>query len=278
MSYTIDIRILPDNQPLEIELINFTEKLEYVGPHRHEYYEIFWVLEGEGSHSIDFIEYPLSPGRVYFITPGQVHEGHAMPESMYGLSFNPGFVSPDYRSQLAIEQIFSQNSSNTPFIAVDDIGKQELRPLLNLMIRESKTDHPDMPMLSTLLTSFLRYLMRYRPEEQAGHSRSDQRMVKLLELIEENFRVHKDTPFYSNKIALTSKRVNELTRKHFSKTVTQLVHDRIVLEARRELAYTNKSIKEIALDLGFDDVTYFSRFFRRLSNDSPKGFREKMFK
>lgn len=278
MSYIIDIRILPDNQPLEIELIGFTDELEYTGPHRHEYYEIFWVLEGEGSHSIDFVEYPLSPGRIYFITPGQVHEGHSLPKLMYGISFNPDFVSPDYRSRLAIEQIFSQSTSHTPYVSVDTLGKDELSPLLNLMIRESTEEQSDMQMQSSLLTSFLRYLMRYRPEEQAGHSRTDERMVKLMSLIEAYFRSHKDTPFYSDKIALTSKRVNELTRKHFSKTVTQLVHERIILEAKRELAYTNKTIKAIALDLGFDDVTYFSRFFRKQSADSPKGFREKMFK
>lgn len=278
MTYTIDIRTLPDSQPVIVELIRFSKGLEYIGPHRHEYYEIFWVLEGEGSHSIDFVEYPLSPGRVYFITPGQVHEGHSMPELMYSISFNPDFVSPDYRSQLDIEQIFSQSSTNTPFVAMDSLGTSELSSLLNLTLRESESKQADMQLLSSLITSFLRYLMRYRPEEQAGHSRTDQRMVKLMAQIEEHFRHHKDTLFYSDKLALTSKRVNELTRKHFSKTVTQLVHDRIILEAKRELAYTNKTIKAIALDLGFDDVTYFSRFFRKQSTESPKAFREKMFK
>lgn len=278
MTYTIDIRTLPDSQPVIVELIRFSKGLEYIGPHRHKYYEIFWVLEGEGSHSIDFVEYPLSPGRVYFITPGQVHEGHSVPKLMYSISFNPDFVSPDYRSQLDIEQIFSQSSTNTPFVAMDNLGTSELSSLLNLTIRESESKQADMQLLSSLITSFLRYLMRYRPEEQAGHSRTDQRMVKLMAQIEDHFRHHKDTPFYSDKLALTSKRVNELTRKHFSKTVTQLVHDRIILEAKRELAYTNKTIKAIALDLGFDDVTYFSRFFRKQSTESPKGFREKMFK
>lgn len=278
MSYTIDIRTLPEHQPLEVELINCSAGLEYIGPHRHEYYEIFWVLEGEGSHSIDFIEYPLSPGLVYFITPGQVHEGHTLPESMYAISFNPEFVNPDYRSQLAIERIFSQNCANSLFVQVNDIGTNELAPLLTLMIRECTSEHADMSMLSALLTSFLRYLMRYRIDENEGLLRTNVRMVKLLALIEEHFTVQKGALFYSEKMSLTSKRVNELTRQHFSKTVTQLVHDRITLEAKRELAYTNKSIKQIALDLGFDDVTYFSRFFRRLSNESPKEFRSKMLK
>lgn len=281
MNDIIDIRVLPDNEPFDLELVDAVEmegKLDYVGPHRHKYYEIFWVLTGEGSHSIDFIEYPLIPDRVYFMAPGQVHEAHSIADTMFALSFNPDFVNPDYRSQLAVERIFSQNSASGPFVILDDTGRRELKQLLDIMMRERQAENPDHEMLSALLTGFMRYLMRYSPDQGESASESDQRMVKLMSLIEDHYKGHKDTSFYADKLALSSKRVNELTRAHFSKTVTQLIHDRIMLEAKRDLAYTNKTVKAIALDLGIEDVTYFSRFFRRNEGESPKAFRDKMFK
>lgn len=274
----IPIRQLPDGKFIDIEFVNLEGGIEYVGPHRHEYFEIFWVLEGEGCHSIDFVQYPLVPGRLYFIKPGQVHESRELADRMYAISFNPDLISPDFRSQLAIEKVFLQNRVAHPFILIDEEGEEALKQLLDVMSNEISKPSFDRDLLSLLMTSFLRFVMRYRPEDDENLHQSDERMTKLLAYIDEYYTTNKEAKFYAEKMALTTKRVNELTRLHFSKTLTQLIHDRVILEACRQLVFTNSTVKSIALDLGYEDTAYFSRFFRKITLKSPQQFREETSK
>ncbi len=72
---------------------------------------------------------------------------------------------------------------------------------------------------------------------------------------------------------MTTKRLNEIVKRDKGKSVTQLIHDRLVLEANREMTFSEKSIKKIALNLGFDAPAYFSRFYRSQTGETPTHFR-----
>ena len=98
-------------------------------------------------------------------------------------------------------------------------------------------------------------------------------MLKLLSLIDEHFISKKHSEYYADQLSLSIKRVNELSQKYFSKTVTRMIHEKIIVEARRELAFTSKSVKSIASDLGFQDVAYFSRFYKKSTQQTPQSFR-----
>ena len=65
-----------------------------------------------------------------------------------------------------------------------------------------------------------------------------------------------------------------MTKNHFNKTITELISERIVIEAKRELYLTNKTVKEIAYELGYDDEYYFSRFFKMNADVSPQLYRD----
>jgi AraC-like DNA-binding protein len=79
---------------------------------------------------------------------------------------------------------------------------------------------------------------------------------------------------YSSLLNISSKALAKITRSHFNKTLTHLISERIVIEAKRELYLTSKTVKEIAWQLGFDDEYYFSRFFRNNADVSPQLFRD----
>ena len=99
------------------------------------------------------------------------------------------------------------------------------------------------------------------------------RVGQLVELIDQHYKQEKKCEFYASKLALTSKRLNEIVKAERGKTVTQLIHDRIMLEANRDLVFSAKTIKTIAFELGFDDPAYFSRFYRKQMSESPAEFR-----
>lgn len=271
----IEIKCLPQGKALDVEMLESTTMPESLEPHRHDYYEIFWTLSGTGSHSIDFTEYPLSPGLLYCIAPGQVHDCHCLPEQVYAISFNAECIHSDYRSQHAIEQLFRMDHLHYTALQIDTLGQQELQNILAIIARELQQPSFDSDLLSIFLTGFLRYLTRYLTPQNSDHFFADERVMKLLSFIDTYFCEHKETDFYSDKLALTNKRVNELTKQYLSKTVTQLIHDRVILEARRQLAFTMKTVKAVALDLGYMDTAYFCRFFRRRTGESPNTFRKR---
>lgn len=271
----IEIKHLAQGKTLDVEMLKSTTKPESFEPHRHDYYEIFWTLAGTGSHSIDFTEYPLSPGLLYCIAPGQVHDCHYLPDQVYAISFNPECIHSDYRSQQAIEQLFRIDHLHYAPLQIDTLGQHELQNILAIISRELKQPNYDGDLLSIFLTGFLRYLTRYLAHHDSKQLFADERVIRLLSLIDTYFSEHKETDFYSDKLALTNKRVNELTKHYLSKTVTQLIHDRVILEARRQLAFTMKTVKAVALDLGYMDTAYFCRFFRRRTGESPSSFRKR---
>ena len=128
-----------------------------------------------------------------------------------------------------------------------------------------------------LLNSFLQYLVRYVDNHSQHSKHVDQRIIQLFVLIDKHFRQHKDAGFYAEQLSLTSKRMNELTRRYLGKTITRMIHDRILLEARRDLVFSVKTVKAIAHELGFDESTYFCRFFRKMTGETPLQFRQRTF-
>lgn len=256
----------------DIELLD-EPAIETPIPHRHEYFEIFWVLEGEGYQSIDFLEFPMLANKVFFIAPGQVHDVKQVPNKFCAISFNAEFINAESQSQLPIDRLFLQNRSDKPYLTLDEKGKEDIRSLVNILIKEKNSTTADKALMSTLLLAFLRYMMRYLDDHKDYTSSADLRMVRLLELIDDHFKTHKEVTFYAEKLAMTGKRLNELSKEQFSKTVTQLLHDKVIVEARRELAFSHKSIKTISIELGYKDTSYFCRFFKRLSGKSPQSFR-----
>lgn len=273
----LEVKRLPNGASFDVEFIGAGSLPESPQPHRHEYFEIFWILSGEGRQSIDFVEYEMLPREIFFITPGQVHDVHDLPENFYAISFNAEFIDSQAKSQLPIDKLFIQNRSNKPFITLDDTGDKHLKGLVSIIEDELAGDTPDNDMMSNLLVSFLRYVMRYLEAEVNLYTQKDPRMLSVLKLIDENFHERKDTGFYSGKLAMTNKRLNELTKEQFGKTITQLLHDKVIVEARRQLAFSDKTIKTISYELGYKDTSYFCRFFKNLSGLSPQGFREQWY-
>lgn len=269
----IEIKRLSKGKTFDVEFMDVGSVPETLVPHRHEYFEMFWVLEGKGRQSIDFVEYDMIPGQIFLITPGQVHDVHVVPDKFYAISFNAEFINSHKQNQRPINQLFLQNRSNKAYINIDEPGKIDLSQIISILSNELLLEKPDKDLMGALLIAFLRYLIRYL-EDSNDTVDSDIRMVKLLKLIDECFRDRKDVGFYSDALAMTSKRLNELSRQQFSKTVTQLIHDRVIVEAKRNLAFTNKTIKSISFDLGYTDTSYFCRFFKRQTGESPKSFRE----
>ena len=134
-----------------------------------------------------------------------------------------------------------------------------------------------------LLVSYLKIFLitasRLKKEQQAEtesnpESKEPFILQNLKDAIEENFKTKHSAGNYADLLNISSKALAKISKTHFNKTLTDLISERIVIEAKRELYLTNKTIKEIAYELGYDDEHYFSRFFKTNADVSPQLYRE----
>lgn len=117
--------------------------------------------------------------------------------------------------------------------------------------------------------------MRERPRN--NKIRPDERQIikitQFLKLIEQNFTINRNASFYADKMGLSYKSLNLLSKKTSNKTAKQLIDSHTVLEAKRRLVIEKSQVKEIAYDLGFDEVTNFIKYFKRQTLLTPSQFK-----
>ena len=140
---------------------------------------------------------------------------------------------------------------------------------------QARTD-PDQDALISYLKIFLINASRIKLDQQkeaVGNQAASPLAIALREGIESHFRTIHGAAGYAGLLNSTTPTLNRLSKLHFGKTLTDLIADRLIIEAKRELYLTAKPVREIASELGYDDEFYFSRFFRKQTGVSPQTFR-----
>ena len=135
-------------------------------------------------------------------------------------------------------------------------------------------------LLISYMKIFLIAASRSKAEQQPQAIPSDKKnkepviLQNLKEAIENDFKSKHTPNDYAVLLNISPNALAKIAKKYFNKTLTNLIAERIIIEAKRELYLTNKSIKEVAYELGYDDEYYFSRFFKKNVNISPQVYRE----
>jgi AraC-like DNA-binding protein len=201
-----------------------------------------------------------------------VHKFEQVSNTVRLLTFTPGFIEVDHRSMQLVEKVFAIHEDRLPYLDCSEEGIAYLDPIFTMIQEERQRTLCDWDLVTSLVHCFLRYVLRFSNSE-ASKDEKDIRVSQLINLIEVHYKQEKSCQFYSNELALTSKRLNEIVKAEKNKTVTQLIHDRVILEANRSLVFSTKTIKTIAIELGYEDPAYFSRFYRKQMHESPAAFR-----
>jgi AraC-like DNA-binding protein len=271
--------------PFKLLLLDRTEGTYNASePHRHNYYEVFYFVQGGGTHDIDFRSYPIRDHSMHFVTPGQVHHVKRNPESHgYIILFTVEFYTLGLQNRDVLTEIpFLNHGASSPVLHPTP---DEHQGLLATVLNMGEEFEASRPHKEDLLRSYLSILlvqsrrlfekMNLIPEE----GRPEHELINRLRvLIERNFTTSHAPSTYAEMLCVSQNHLNSTVRKMLGRTIGDLVHERIVLEAKRLLAHTELSVKEISFQLNYDDPSYFTRFFRRHAEISPNEFRESMRK
>ncbi|MCT4701899.1 helix-turn-helix domain-containing protein [Enterobacteriaceae bacterium H20N1] len=131
-------------------------------------------------------------------------------------------------------------------------------------------------MIHSLISALLVWLNRQCKPALIGRDKVERRRCvirRFNKLVESHYREHLSIAHYASLIGLSSVHLNTLCHEFYGHSALGVLHQRLMLEAKRSLLYTSMTISQISDYLGFSDATYFSRFFRRHTGATPKAFR-----
>ncbi|TND08038.1 MAG: DNA-binding domain-containing protein [Bacteroidetes bacterium] len=277
-SKEIPIHELPDNRQFAVYSLNFfNEKHAEYPPHRHKHYEIIWFKKAEGEHYIDFMRYGLSANTLWFLSPNQVHQTNVDSCDGHLVTFTESFFDKDESTnELLLNSGLFFNIAKQPVIQLDPEKHAHIDKLFDLMMHEYKSSGTP-SILRNYLKNFLLYCGReydHTSLNNLSRQTGDERILQLRKIIEEHFIKNKEAGFYASMLGITPKRLNELVKKHTGRTISSLIHDRVITESKRLLSFSPQSVKEISYALGFDDPAYFNRFFKKQTGKTPVEYRQ----
>lgn len=273
----------PQNGNLAFKLFSFEDNAHFNHIQRNNYFSMIWVQEGNGKVKADFAEYDFEANTLFAFSPYQPYMITAK-EPVRGIAiyFHPEFFCIyKHHKEVSCNGVLYNNIYNPPFVTVDEPSVATFQMLCDQIKTEMQNaDLAQYELLVAYLKIFLITAARLKMQQQpeAAEVLKDQKepfiLQKLKDAIEENFKTKHAPSDYAQMLYITPKALAKITKSHFNKTLSNLINERIIIEAKRELYLTNKTVKEIAYELGYDDEYYFSRFFKVNAEVSPQMYRE----
>ncbi len=275
--------INPNNGNLAFKIFSFAGNCAFDHIQRNNYYSLIWVLEGSGKVKADFAEYDFEAGSLFAFSPYQPFM-FSTETDLNGvvIQFHPDFYCIHlHQKEVACNGVLFNNIYQPPFTLIDENSAKTLKMLIEQMKVEMQN-----PALAQyeLLVSYLKIFLitasrlktEQQPEALSAVSNLKEPFVlqSLKDAIEKDFKTKHSASDYAKTLNMSAKALAKITKTYFNKTLTELISERIIIEAKRELYLTNKAIKEIAYELGYEDEYYFSRFFKTNADVSPQMFRE----
>lgn len=245
-----------------------------VHPHRHDHYTGMLIENGEVEVLLDFEPFKMPAGTLFISPPYQVHQvNKSSKASGWYFSFENDLIEESVRATLdkSLEEIISVKLTVKEF----DWFKSMLLSIIALE-HINQTGYKDVshPLLSAFVAQGG---LCYQSKHQFSTANIASRPViitkKFMNLVRHNYHHLKKPADYADKLHITVTYLSETVKKITNLSATQIIQREVLKEAQRMLYYTDKSIKEIADLLGYEDEKYFMRLFRKKTGLSPTQYR-----
>lgn len=245
-------------------------------PHKHDFYEIIWIDNGQGTHNINHNEQKKISNTIFFLSPETIHSFVSTKNiSGYYLAFTRNFLlqlPPKIRETTGtnihcqINDCFSYKITHPEIIRRDfEMIKEEYQ---TFKTSESNNFYYTATLISLLLMDATRYGDLDRMEAFPLHDISYKKYKKYLALVDEYYRKEHHIKFYVEKLHISLSSLTASTKLYGQLPPARIINERIILEAKTMVLNSDKNIKEIATLLGFEDTSNFSKFFKRMTNQS----------
>jgi AraC-like DNA-binding protein len=241
--------------------------------HRHDFYYILALQKGSGTHDIDFSPCTVCDNVIFLLRPGQVHRLILKAGSTgYVMQFKNEFYNP--RDKASNQQL--RKAGNINHYQPGAGRFQKLFSLLTYIFEEytGKQENYGEVIKANIRIFFIELARLYNYSLPVNTDLYiQQRLEEFLDLLETNVFNHKQVSYYAAVLNLSEYQLNSITKATVGQTCSEIINDAIILEAKRYVLGTSYQVKEIADHLGYEDVSYFIRFFKKHTGFSPNEFR-----
>lgn len=240
--------------------------------HRHEtFFQILQIRTGEGDALFGRDRLRLVPGTVVTVPPGVVH-GFRFSQDLNGQVITMLATRVSARPACLMRFMARQ----WLFGVEPDAEGDYLMATLDRMEQELALHfEPRTALLEACLDVFLTLAASRIGDDDAGESAGRDRMARLNALVGTHYRQHRPAAFYAETLGISVTHLNRVSRSGAGKSFQQLLTDRLMAEARRNLVFSLLSVQQIAYELGYADPAYFSRTFLRATGETPGAFRKR---
>ncbi|WP_242695929.1 helix-turn-helix domain-containing protein [Desertivirga brevis] len=280
MTQTAFTLINPQTNALAFKIFEFEDDSYFREKRNHNYYSILLVSEGTGSLKADFSEHIFSRNTLMCFSVYQPFMIKADGEFKgILLNFHPDFFCiHKHQKEVACNGVLFNNIYQSPVMQLRPEELSVLLPLINQL--KSEMQHPGVAQyelmvsyLKILLINASRLKMAYEAMDVPKTDNEPFILQTLKDAIEEHYRTRRRASDYADLLNISTRALNRISKSHFNKTLTDLIAERVIIEAKRELYLTSKPVKAIANELGFPDEFYFSRYFKSNTQVSPQFYR-----
>lgn len=246
-------------------------------PHRHNHEEILIITAGNPDHFIDFHREILEPPVIVYVAQGKVHQ-FTPKDGTYGWAIR-------YETEFLSGSIFHYYSYFLDSVKLNMKGiciNEFIEPVCNMMLKEYENFPVDYDVIKHLLGAFLSKLESENKKNLLidEGSKKAQLMTfnSFLKILENNYRRNEGVEYYAEKMNMSARNLNVICRAVVQKSVSELIENRKLIEARQLLLNTDKTVSEIGYELGYSEKSYFTRVFHKKTGLTPSAFRQEMIK
>ena len=242
------------------------------------------ISEGNGELKADFTDYQISKGAILFLSPLQpfMIDGTWLKGVM--INFHPDFYCIlKHQNEFACDGVLFNNPNHPPFFNLPENGGSSIYSIIEhirtemLLAGLAQQDLLIAYLKILLIRSIRIKFLKSTISLPMDHGTADASLLRQLkEMIELHFRTKHSGGEYAELLNISIKTLGRIVKNHFRRTLTEIISERIVMEAKRELKLTSKTVKEIAYDLGFNDEYHFSRYFKNKIKVSPQLYRNSL--
>lgn len=259
-AHSLHVNILP---------LDHTNPYDFKREHRHSYFEIMFIENGGGNQLIDFINYPVKENSCYIICPQQVHLMNRKNSSGTLLQFTEERISSPELSAALKQHSFTERASIIFENQPDTI--EEFRALIQILKNNAIDNSKSNTIFITqLLQSIIALMLLKRSSAPVLTIEEDKKiLLDFYQILDSRYNENLGVKDYAAALFISEKKLASITKKYAGLTPLQVIHDRIILEAKRMLLFEVTSHKEIAFHLGFDSPATFSAFIKNKTGHSP---------
>lgn len=262
----------------DFHIFDFNEKnaptisTEQEQPHRHDYQEIIWIRKAPAQHLLDDEWREIRPNTMLVIPSGRVHLFKPSNKAEgCTIRFTSDFLP-------ATASILFNHFIASPHIMVPDEALPVVESLLLVLKEEYRSfktyrHGPLKLVLQALLAKIETFMCHSLENRHPICSGRYKFWGDFNTLIERHFRSRHTVAFYARELGLSPRKMNEFIKPILGKTANEVIDERRILEAKRLILFTSLSIKEIAFELGFEEHSYFSRVFKKITGVTPSEFK-----